>query len=101
MHCLQRKKPDLSAKSHSGKYQEKIAKNDNFSKIIIFWGIFLIFLGNWTLQRAGVLCCYQCIKTLYLSYQTSPYDDFHFLAYNWFLQFLRPLVAGVKRKDLS
>ena len=45
------------------------------------------------------MCCNQCNKTLDLSYQTSPYNDFHFLAYNGFLQFFRPLVAGVKRKN--
>ena len=40
--------------------------------------------------------------TIFLSYQTSLYDDFHFLAYNgFFLQFFRPLVAGVKRKKLG
>ena len=51
--------------------------------------VFLAFLRN----------CNQCIKTLHLSYQTSPYNDFHFLAYNGFLHFFRPLVAGVKRKN--
>ena len=64
-----------------------------------FWVIFLDFFRNGTSQRAGVfLRCNQCIKTLRLSYQTSPYDDFNFLGHNGFLHFFRPLVAGVKHQ---
>ena len=80
------------------KKSRKIAQNDNFSKNS--WCFFLTFLEMGPCRE---LCffsrCNQCIKTLNLSYQTCPYNDFHFLAYNWFLQYFRPLVAGVKRKN--
>ena len=66
-----------------------------------FFGTFFRFFQKWDLAASwGFLRCNQCIKTLHLSYQTSPYDDFHFLAYNGFLQFFRPLVTGVKRKNV-
>ena len=74
---------------------EKIKKN---CKKLPFFGFFSWFFKKWHLAgRWGSLRCNQCIKTLHLSYQTSAYNDFHFLAYNGFLQFFRPLVARVKR----
>ena len=42
-----------------------------------------------------------CFKSWgFLRLQTPTYDNFHFLGYNGFLQFFRPLVLGVKRKIL-
>ena len=82
---------------------EKIKKNRPkwpFFKNDHFFCAFSWFLKKWDLAESwGFLRCNQCIKTLHLSYQTPPYDDFNFLAYNGFLQFCRPLVAGVKRKN--
>ena len=52
-------------------------------------------------RELGFLDCNQCIKTLHLSYQTHPYDNFHFLGYNGFLQSFRPLVQGVKHEFFS
>ena len=62
-----------------------------------FWAIFLDFFQNGTSQSAGFfLRCNQCIKTFHLSYQTPPFNDFHFLAYNGLLRYFRPLVGGSK-----
>ena len=64
-----------------------------------FWAIFLDFFPKWDFKESwGFLRCNQCIEPLHLSYQTPPLDDFHFLAYNWFLEIFRPLVGGVKNK---
>ena len=80
------------------KKSRKTAQNDHFSKMTIF-GSFSWFFKKWDLAESwGFLRCNWCIKTLHLSYQTSPYNDFNFLGYNGFLQFFRPLVAGVKHK---
>ena len=82
----------------SKKNQEKPQKIVIFEKWL-FLTIFLDFLQNGTLQRAGIfLRCIQCIKTLHLIYQTPPYDDFYFLGKKGFLQFFRPPVAGVEHK---
>ena len=67
-------KPQLSARSHFLKNQEKP-------------GIFLDFLR-----------CNQCIKTLHLSYQTPQHNDFNFLACNGFFEIFSPMVGGVKNK---
>ena len=95
--------PDYNAKKPSslpGPISLKIKKKRKNMVIFekwSFWAIFLDFFQNGTLQSAGVfLRCNQCIKTLCLSYQTSPFGDFHFLAYNGFLRFCRPLVGGSK-----
>ena len=67
------------------KKSRKIAPNDYFSKIRIFC-TFSWFFKKWELAESwGFLRCNQFIKTLHLSYQTPPYDDFHFLTYNGFL----------------
>ena len=80
------------------KNTRKIAQNDHFSKITIFLRFFLIF-KKWDLAESrGFLRCNQFIKTLHLSYQTPPYDDFHFLTYNWFLEIFRPPVGEVKNQ---
>ena len=72
-------------------------------KIVIFekwsfWAIFLAFSKMGLCRALGFLRCDQCIKTLNFSYQTPPYDDFHFLAYNGLLRFFRPLEGGLKNK---
>ena len=65
----------------------KFAKNDNFFCNANFLCGFSGFLKKWDLAESwGFLCCNQCIKALNLSTQTPPYDDFHSLGYNWFLQ---------------
>ena len=98
MHWLQRKNPQLSARSHFFKNQEKPPKNGHFWKMVIF-GSFSWFFPAWDFAEIwGFLRCNQCIKTLHLSYQTPPYNDFNFLGYSGFLQFFRPLVAGVKHQ---
>ena len=80
-------------------YNAKNLKLDFFFKNVCFWWFFLISFSNGTVLRVGFfLRCNQCIHTLHLNYQTPPYDGFIFLGYNQFLQFLRPLVPGVKRK---
>ena len=80
----------------------KIARNDHFSKITIFCGFAWFFRemkGMRPRRELGFFLCFnQCIKALHLSYKTLPYKDFHFLAYNGFLEFFRPLVAAVQRK---
>ena len=96
MHWFQRKKPQLSGRSHFFKNQEKPPKNGNFWKMVILGG-FSWFFPEWDFAESwGFLRCNQCIKTLHLSYQTPPYNDFHFSAYNGFLEIFRPLVGGVK-----
>ena len=62
-----------------------------------FFGSFSCCFFKWDLAESwGFLRCNQCIKTLHLSYQTPPYDDFHFSTYNGFLEIFRPLVGGSK-----
>ena len=52
---------------------------------------------KWDLAESwGFLRCNQCIKALLLSYQTPPYDDFHFSTYNGFLEILDPGRGGQK-----
>ena len=93
-------KTPVSAKSHFGKNPEKIAQNDHFSNMTIFWRFFLIFKEMGPCRGLGFfLHCNHCIKMLHLSYQTPPYNDFHFLGFNGFLQFFRPLVAGAKHQQ--
>ena len=84
------------------KFQKKNFKIFLFSKMTIFGNFFLIFKDMGPRRElGGFLRCNQCIKTLNFSYQTPPYDNFHFLGWNGFLQFVRPLVAGVKHKKKS
>ena len=106
MHWLQRKRPQLSARSHFFKNQEKLQKKWSFLKNGLFWKMVIFdsfswFFPEWNFAEIrGFLRCSQCIKTLHLSYQTPPYDDFQFLGYNGFLQFFTPLVAVVKHQIL-
>ena len=80
------------------KSRKSAKKNGQFWKLVIL-GDFSWFFPKWDFaERWGFLRCNQCIRTLHLSYQTPSYDDFHFLAYNGFLQFFRPLVGGVKNQ---
>ena len=78
---------------------EKIRKNGliwPFFKNDLFCA-FSWFFKKWDLAESwGFLRCNQCIKTLHLSYQTHPYNDFHFWTYNGFLEIFRPPVGGVK-----
>ena len=39
---------------------------------------------------------FDALISLHLSYQTPPYNDFHFSTYNRFLEIIRPPVGGVK-----
>ena len=69
-------------------------KNVFFFKSVILDDFFGLFT-KWDFAECwGFLRCNQCIKTLHLSYQTPQSNDFHFLAYNGFLQIFRPLVRG-------
>ena len=77
---------------------------------IIVWGCLIAQMKRFdaliTTQKTPALCEVpflkkikkNCIKTLHLSYQTPPYDDFHFSTYNGFLEIFRPLVGGVKNQ---
>ena len=93
---LQRKKNPALCGVPFLKNQEKAQKMVIFEKWS-FTAICFDFFQNGTLQSAGFfLHCNQWIKTLHLRYQTPPLDDFHFLAYNGFLRFFRPLLGGSK-----
>ena len=49
--------------------------------MVILGDFFLIFFPKWDFaERWGFLHYNQCIKTLHLSYQTPPYNDFPFSA---------------------
>ena len=96
MHWLQLKKPQLLKLYRCWKNQEKTPKTIIFEKIVIFWGFSWFFQQRYIEKSWGFLRCNQCIQTLHLSYQTPPYDDFHFSGYNGFLQFFRPPLPGVK-----
>ena len=63
-------KTKLFAKSCFVKKSRKIAQNYHLKKITICWWFFLIF------KEIGP--CNQCIKTLHLSFETPPCDNFHF-----------------------
>ena len=69
-----------------------------FEKMVIFGDFSWFFSKRDFAERWGFLRCNQCIKTLHLSYQTPPYDDLNFSAYNGLLQFFRPLVGEVKNQ---
>ena len=91
------KKPSTLRSPILGK-SKKITQNDHFSKMTIFCA-FSWFFKKWDLAESwGCLCCNQCIKTLHLSYQTPPYDDFNFSTYNEFLKIFRTPVGGVKNQ---
>ena len=94
------KKPLLLKQYRCWKNQEKPPKTVIFEKIVFFLDFSWFFQQQYIAKSWGFLCCNQCIQTLHLSYQTPPYDDFHFSGYNGFLQFFRPPVPGVKRKIL-
>ena len=81
------------------KKSRKTPKNYIFFKNDRFWWFFLIFQQRYIFRSWGFLRFNQCIKTLHLSYQTPPYNDFHFSGYNGFLPFFRPPVPGVRRKN--
>ena len=94
MHWLQRKKPQLSAKSQCLKKSRKPQKIVIFEKNGIFYG-FYRFFPKWDFaESCGFLRSNQCIKTFPFSYQRNLLDDFHFLPYNGGVCFLRPLSRG-------
>ena len=81
------------------KKSRKIAENANFSKITIFFAVFLDFFKKQDLAESWVFVhCNPCINTLHLSYQTTTNSNFNFFANKGLLPFFRPLVAGGKRK---
>ena len=80
------------------KKSRKNPKHYNLKKIPFLGGFSWCFQQQYSFKSWGFLHCNQCIQTLHLSNQTPTYDDFHFLGYNGFLQFFRPLVPGVKHK---
>ena len=68
----------------------KTTKNSYVWKNCNFWGVFLIFSATVHCTEWRFLSCNQCIQTLHLSYQTPPYDEFHFLGLMGFYNFLDP-----------
>ena len=77
---MQRKTPQLFAKYHFWKKQEKLPKSPKKCAIWKKTGIFGVF--SWFFQKryfaksCGLLRCIQCIKTLILSYQNQQSDNF-------------------------
>ena len=82
------------------KISGKTTKTVIFEKIVFLGGFLDFFQQRYIAKSWGFLRCNQCIPTLHLSYQTPPYNDFHFSGSNGFLQFFRRPVPGVKRKIL-
>ena len=78
----------------------KTTKKRSFLKKMFYGGFSWFFQQLYIAKSWGFLRCNQCIQTLHLSYQTPPYNDFHFSGYNGFLQFFRPPVPGVQHKIL-
>ena len=98
-HCFtMQKETQLWNLYHYWANQEKPTKTVCLGKNVIFWNLSWLFQQRYIAKSWGFFHCNQCILTLYLSYQTTPYNDFNFLGFNgfFFFFFQTPRTGGKK-----